>query len=83
METTLVKLQDKQLVAQEQSSTTSKTLTPIQTEKTEQRDFVQHLIAVRDTPSPIIAPHNDDVTNKAKIDVADFSKDVSPKIFID
>ena len=87
VETTLMELQSKQSVAKEGSSTTELTLTPIQIERTEQhesmRDFVQHLIAERDTGGRIVAPHNDDITKKVKIDVADFSGDVSPKVFVD
>ena len=87
VEIALVELQSQQLVAKEGSSTTSLTLTPIQTERTEQResmhDFVQRLIAERDTSGPIVAPHNDDITKKVKIDVANFSRDVSLKVFVD
>lgn len=87
VETALVELQGKRMVEQEGSSTTSQTLTPIQTERTEQResmrDFVQGLIAERDTPGPMVAPHNDDITKKVKIDVVDFSGDVSPKVLVD
>lgn len=49
VETALVELQGKQLVAQEGSSTTSQILTSIQTERSEHcetmHDFVQRLIA--------------------------------------
>ena len=80
VETALVELQSKQSVAKERSSTTSLTLTPIQTiqtKRTEQcesmRDFVQRLIVEQDISGPIVAPHNDDITKKVKIVVANFS----------
>ena len=87
VETALVELQSQQLVAKEGPSTTSQIVTPIQTERVEHResmrDFVQRLITERDTQGPMVAHRTDDITKKVKIDVADFSGDVSPKVFVD
>ncbi|RWR91096.1 putative mitochondrial protein [Cinnamomum micranthum f. kanehirae] len=80
-------LQVETLVAKEGSSTTAQIVTPIQTERLEQResmrDFVQRLIAERDTQGPMVAQRTDDITKKVKIDGADFSGNVSPKVFVD
>ncbi|XXG51993.1 hypothetical protein AAC387_Pa03g0426 [Persea americana] len=87
VESTLIELQNKQLAAKEGSFATAQILTPIQIERPEQResmrDFVQRLIIERDNSGPQVPPHTDDITKKVKIDVADFSGDVSPKIFVD
>eukprot|EP00268_Persea_americana_P054386 TRINITY_DN6228_c0_g1_i6.p1 TRINITY_DN6228_c0_g1~~TRINITY_DN6228_c0_g1_i6.p1 ORF type:complete len:236 (+),score=22.74 TRINITY_DN6228_c0_g1_i6:765-1472(+) len=47
------------------------------------RDFVQRLIAERDTSGPLVTPRNDDITKKVKIDVVDISRDAGPKVFVD